>query len=76
MKIRFIYFLSFLFILFSNIISAQEKKNDTIKTDELIITKKYSPTVNDAFKIKPKPQSKDTATLREVILIIRSLIFP
>ena len=64
MKTRFIYHLSFLFILISNIIYAQEKKNDTIKTDELIITKKYSPTVNDAFKIKPKPQSKDTATVK------------
>ena len=64
MKIRFISYLSFLFILIFNLSQAQEKENDTIKTDELIITKKYSPTVNDAFKIKPKPQRADTTKLK------------
>ena len=64
MKIRFISCLSFLFILIFNLSQAQEKENDTIKADELIITKKYSPTVNDAFKIKPKPQRADTTKLK------------
>ncbi|MDR9401737.1 MAG: TonB-dependent receptor [Psychroflexus sp.] len=62
MKYRLNYHLSFLFILSVLSLNAQEKENDTIKTDELIITKKYSPTVNDAFKIKPQPQRKDTLT--------------
>lgn len=62
MKYRLNYHLSFLFILSVLSLNAQEKENDTIKTDELIITKKYSPTVNDAFKIKPQPQRKDTST--------------
>ena len=64
MKTRFIYHLIFFFTFFSVFVHAQEKENDTIKTDELIITKKYSPTVNDAFKIKPKPQQKDTSKLK------------
>ncbi len=35
-------------------------QRDTINTDKLIIVKQYSPTVNDAFKIKQKPSEKDT----------------
>jgi len=35
--------------------SWSQREKDTIKTDRLIITKQYSPTVNDAFKIKSKP---------------------
>lgn len=35
-------------------------QRDTISTDKLIIIKQYSPTVNDAFKIKQKPSEKDT----------------
>jgi opacity protein-like surface antigen len=35
-------------------------QRDTITTDKLIIIKQYSPTVNDAFKIKQKPSEKDS----------------
>ncbi|WP_127845717.1 TonB-dependent receptor [Psychroflexus aestuariivivens] len=35
-------------------------QNDTIKSDRMIIVKQYSPTVNDAFKIKQNPSLKDT----------------
>jgi hypothetical protein len=35
-------------------------QRDTITTDKLIIVKQYSPTVNDAFKIKQRPSEKDT----------------
>ena len=35
-------------------------QNDTIKSDRMIIVKQYSPTVNDAFKIKQNPSEKDT----------------
>ena len=35
-------------------------QTDTINTDKLIIVKQYSPTVNDAFKIKQKPSEKDS----------------
>ncbi|QSS97273.1 TonB-dependent receptor [Psychroflexus sp. ALD_RP9] len=32
---------------------------DTIKTEKLIIVKQYSPTVNDAFKVKQKPDESN-----------------
>ena len=51
------YFLLLVVILLSSTSYAQR---DTISTDKLIIIKPYSPTVNDAFKIKQKPSEKDT----------------
>lgn len=42
-----------------------QQEQDTIKTDRLIITKQYSPTVNDAFKIKTKPDVTEETTLPE-----------
>lgn len=52
MSIRFSLILAVFF--FSLFVKAQ----DTIKTEKLIIVKQYSPTVNDAFKIKQKPSEK------------------
>jgi hypothetical protein len=37
-----------------------QDKNDTIKTEKLIIIKQYSPTLNDAFKVKSKPSISDS----------------
>lgn len=52
---------SFVFFLLSIIYCTQAyAQRDTISTDKLIIIKQYSPTVNDAFKIKQKPSEKDT----------------
>ncbi|MFN2260948.1 MAG: TonB-dependent receptor, partial [Psychroflexus sp.] len=48
--------LSLVFLSFQNIVA----QNDTIKSDRMIIVKQYSPTVNDAFKIKQNPSEKDT----------------
>lgn len=46
-------------IVISLIISAnlfsQEKVKDTLKTDEIIVVKPYTPTISDAFKIKDNP---------------------
>jgi hypothetical protein len=53
-KINLIFLVVF---LISNKAIAQR---DTINTDKLIIVKQYSPTVNDAFKIKQKPSEKDS----------------
>lgn len=51
----------FTLLLFSILGSYQIfAQRDTISTDKLIIIKQYSPTVNDAFKIKQKPSEKDT----------------
>lgn len=49
----------YLLLFFSLGLFAQDK-NDTIKTDKLIIIKQYSPTLNDAFKIKSKPSVSDS----------------
>ncbi|SDG73445.1 TonB-dependent receptor [Psychroflexus sediminis] len=52
---------SFIFFLFGIVLCCQGfAQRDTISTDKLIIIKQYSPTVNDAFKIKQKPSEKDT----------------
>jgi len=48
----------FLFLVVLNSVYAQTK-NDTIKTEKLIIVKQYSPTLNDAFKVKSKPKVSD-----------------
>lgn len=37
-----------------------QDKNDTIKTEKLIIIKQYSPTLNDAFKVRSKPAISDS----------------
>lgn len=58
MKYSPLFFL-LLFLCFSFSSLAQEK-NDTIKTEKLIIIKQYSPTLNDAFKIKSKPSISDS----------------
>ena len=50
------------FVIFFCIVSFSQAqdKNDTIKTDKLIIIKQYSPTLNDAFKVKSKPSVSDS----------------
>lgn len=52
------YFILFLFGISISFNGTAQR--DTISTDKLIIIKQYSPTVNDAFKIKQKPSEKDT----------------
>ena len=49
----------FLLLVLSCSLFAQ-RDNDTIKTEKLIIIKQYSPTLNDAFKVKSKPQISDS----------------
>jgi len=56
LNLSFFCILSFGCLVFSSAYS----QRDTITTDKLIIVKQYSPTVNDAFKIKQKPSEKDT----------------
>ncbi|MGO1751402.1 MAG: TonB-dependent receptor [Psychroflexus sp.] len=57
MHLKFNLFLGFLIL--SSVVFAQ---NDTIKTEKLIIVKQYSPTVNDAFKIKQRPTESDSVS--------------
>ena len=43
------------FLLISSILSSQETKKDTLKTEEINVVKPYSPTISDAFKVKSNP---------------------
>jgi hypothetical protein len=43
-----------------SIASFAQRENDTIKTEKLIIIKQYSPTLNDAFKVRSKPSISDS----------------
>ena len=47
-------FITFLSILISGFSFAQVKK-DTLKTEEIVVEKPYTPTISDAFKIKTNP---------------------
>jgi len=38
---------------------AQETKPDTLKTEEIIVVKPYTPTISDAFKVKSNPIIED-----------------
>lgn len=49
----------FFVCLVSTVLHAQ-RENDTIKTEKLIIIKQYSPTLNDAFKVRKKPSISDS----------------
>lgn len=49
-----------LLLVIVGFVAAAQAQQDTIKTEKLIIVKQYSPTVNDAFKIKQQPQETDS----------------
>ena len=46
---------------------AQEKAKDTLKTDEIIVVKPYTPTISDAYKIKTNPKIDPTQNEKETI---------
>ncbi len=54
------------FILFITYISfSQETKRDTLKTEEIIVIKPYTPTISDAFKVKSNPAIEDTKDIQK-----------
>ncbi|MFC5046780.1 TonB-dependent receptor [Aquimarina hainanensis] len=48
--------------LMSSVGMAQEKEEETIGTERVVIVKAYTPTISDAFKIKSIPSVKDSVT--------------
>lgn len=50
------------------VVVAQERDQDTIKTDVINVVKPYTPTISDAFKVKEIPSLNDqqTATKKEI----------
>lgn len=71
MKLHFKFCFSLIISLLAIYTSWSQSKQDTIKTDRLIITKQYSPTLNDAFKIKNKPDVSEETKRPE-----RSIDYP
>ncbi|PKV49862.1 hypothetical protein ATE84_1900 [Aquimarina sp. MAR_2010_214] len=41
---------------------AQEKENETLETERVVIVKAYTPTISDAFKVKSTPVLNDSVT--------------
>lgn len=52
-------------ICFVGIISAQQKDEQAIGTQEVLVVKSYSPSLSDAFKIKSAPQLPDSLSSTE-----------
>ncbi len=55
-------------LLVTSVLFAQERDQDTIKTDVINVIKPYTPTISDAFKVKETPSLDDetTATKKEI----------
>lgn len=43
-------------------ISVAQVKKDSLKTDEIVVEKPYTPTISDAFKIKSNPSLENATT--------------
>ena len=61
-KIRYSLFI--IFCVLSHSLFAQERQQDTLKTDVIDVVKPYTPSISDAFKIKEQPNLND-ATVNE-----------
>ena len=48
-------YISLIFILTACVSYSQETKKDTLKTEEILVVKPYTPTISDAFKVKSNP---------------------
>lgn len=61
-------FFLFLTLLFSVSTFGQERKKDTLETNVINVVKPYTPSVNDAFKVKetPKLYDEENTTKKEV----------
>ncbi len=52
-------------LLITGISFSQETKKDTLKTEEIIVVKPYTPKISDAFKIKSNPIIETTHNLEK-----------
>jgi len=52
-------------LLSSTFIFAQETKKDTLKTEEIVVVKPYTPTISDAFKITTNPKIDNSNIAKE-----------
>jgi len=61
-----------LIVFFIGISSAQNKDDQTLGTQEVLVVKSYSPSLSDAFKIKSAPQLPDSLSSTEKDWLINS----
>ncbi len=57
--------IALLFFVTHQLVIAQEKEEDNIGTETVTVTKAYTPTVNDAFKLKSTPNMNDSIVLQK-----------
>ena len=58
-------FTTSLFVLFTLISFSQETKKDTLKTEEIIVVKPYTPSISPAFKVKSNPETEDVNAFKK-----------
>jgi len=55
---------------------SQETKKDTLKTEEIIVVKPYTPKISDAFKIKSNPIIETTNKIQKETVNYRIFSIP
>ena len=58
-------FIISLVLLISGFSFAQETKKDTLKTEEIVVVKPYTPTISAAFKIKSNPSIESASNIEK-----------
>ena len=58
-------FITSLVLLISGFSFAQETKKDTLKTEEIVVVKPYTPTISAAFKIKSNPSIESASNIEK-----------
>ena len=55
----------FTFFAIAHVVVAQDEKEDDIGTETVTVTKAYTPTISDAFKIRSMPTINDSIVLQK-----------
>ncbi|WP_456376319.1 TonB-dependent receptor [Lutibacter sp.] len=58
-------YITSLILLITGFSFSQETKKDTLKTEEIIVVKPYTPKISDAFKINSNPIIEDTSSIEK-----------
>ena len=58
-------FITSIVLLITGFSFSQETKKDTLKTEEIIVIKPYTPKISDAFKVKSNPIIEDTSSIEK-----------
>ena len=61
---------------FTSLMNAQETKTDSLKTEEIIVVKPYTPTISDAFKIKSNPIFDESKSIQKEKVSYSIFSFP